>query len=106
MSKKQRPKEAWRHADEKVRKNLLMVSMLLGSLLRAAPPADQRWKPDIPKVWDEAALADWATPLAGLNRRPVRPLQLFDRRDVALSVSPSSGGALCRPSCAPARLVE
>jgi len=47
-----------------------MVSMLLGSLLRAAPPAVQRWKPDIPKVWDEAALADWATPLAGLNRRP------------------------------------
>jgi hypothetical protein len=49
---------------------LLIVSMLLGSLLRAAPPAGQRWKPDIPKVWDEAALADWATPLAGLNRRP------------------------------------
>jgi hypothetical protein len=48
---------------------LLMVSMLLGSLLAAASPA-QRWKPDIPKVWDEAALADWATPLAGLNRRP------------------------------------
>src|SRR5260370_24713024 len=41
-----------------------------GGLVRAAPPADQRWKPDIPKVWDEAALADWATPLAGLNLRP------------------------------------
>src|SRR5436190_18279720 len=49
---------------------LLMVSLLLGSLLRAAQPAAQPWKPDIPKVWDEAALADWATPLAGLNRRP------------------------------------
>src|SRR5882724_12451776 len=49
---------------------LLLVSMLLGSLLRAASPADERWKPNIPKVWDEAALADWATPLAGLNRRP------------------------------------
>ncbi len=24
----------------------------------------------IPKTWDEAALADWATPLAGLNMRP------------------------------------
>jgi mono/diheme cytochrome c family protein len=24
----------------------------------------------IPKTWDEAALADWATPLAGLNQRP------------------------------------
>jgi len=26
--------------------------------------------PKIPKVWDESALADWATPLAGLNLRP------------------------------------
>jgi hypothetical protein len=36
----------------------------------------------------------------------VRPLQLLDRRDVALSVSPRSGGGLCRPSCAPALVVE
>jgi hypothetical protein len=28
------------------------------------------WKPKIPKVWDEAALREWATPLAGLNVRP------------------------------------
>jgi len=48
----------------------LIASMLLGSLLAAARPHGQRWKPDIPNVWDEAALADWATPLAGLNRRP------------------------------------
>ena len=26
--------------------------------------------PGIPKVWDDAALADWATPVAGLNVRP------------------------------------
>ena len=25
---------------------------------------------DIPKTWDEGALADWATPVAGLNARP------------------------------------
>ena len=31
-----------------------------GSLFRA----------DIPKTWDEKALASWATPLAGLNLRP------------------------------------
>jgi hypothetical protein len=31
-----------------------------------APP----FNPFIPKVWDEAALADWATPVAGLNLRP------------------------------------
>jgi hypothetical protein len=49
---------------------LLMASMLFGCLLRAAPADGQRWHPDIPKVWDEAALAGWATPLAGLNLRP------------------------------------
>lgn len=39
---------------------------------RIAPAADQdkTWKPAIPKVWDETALADWVTPLAGLNMRP------------------------------------
>jgi hypothetical protein len=26
--------------------------------------------PDIPKAWDDAALAEWATPVAGLNVRP------------------------------------
>jgi hypothetical protein len=26
--------------------------------------------PTIPKVWDETALADWATPIAALNVRP------------------------------------
>ena len=24
------------------------------------------WTPEVPRVWDEAALADWATPVAGL----------------------------------------
>jgi hypothetical protein len=28
------------------------------------------WSPEIPKVWDERALAEWATPVAGLNARP------------------------------------
>src|SRR5260221_1779109 len=28
------------------------------------------FRPEIPKTWDEAALADWATPVAGLNLRP------------------------------------
>ena len=30
----------------------------------------QNWKPEIPRTWDEAALADWATPVAELNVRP------------------------------------
>ena len=28
------------------------------------------YRPVIPKTWDDAALADWATPLAGINVRP------------------------------------
>jgi mono/diheme cytochrome c family protein len=28
------------------------------------------YRPAIPKTWDETALADWATPIAGLNVRP------------------------------------
>ncbi len=28
------------------------------------------YRPEIPKTWDDAALADWVTPLAGLNVRP------------------------------------
>lgn len=28
------------------------------------------YRPAIPKTWDEAALAEWATPVAGLNLRP------------------------------------
>lgn len=47
-----------------------MVSSLLGCLLRANPADTPRGKPEIPPTWDEAALADWATPLAGLNVRP------------------------------------
>ena len=30
----------------------------------------QSGRPAIPKTWDEAALAEWATPVAGLNVRP------------------------------------
>jgi hypothetical protein len=49
----------------------LKLSLLLGCLLQAMLPIDhQSWKPEIPKTWDEAALADWATPIAGLNVRP------------------------------------
>src|SRR5437773_11953636 len=33
-------------------------------------PAQSGFRPPVPKTWDEAALADWATPVAGLNVRP------------------------------------
>jgi mono/diheme cytochrome c family protein len=45
---------------------LLAVAALAGAAAQGAP----EWTPEIPRVWDEAALADWATPVAGLNVRP------------------------------------
>ena len=45
---------------------LLAVATLVG--VAAQVPSD--WTPEIPRVWDESALADWATPVAGLNVRP------------------------------------
>jgi mono/diheme cytochrome c family protein len=38
----------------------------------APQPAQEtgRYRPAIPQTWDEAALEEWATPLAGLNARP------------------------------------
>lgn len=49
---------------------MLTVSAILACLLRAAPATPQRLKADIPKTWDEVALADWPTPVAGLKLRP------------------------------------
>jgi hypothetical protein len=44
--------------------------LLAWSLGAVAQPNQKPWTPNIPKVWDEEALADWATPVAGLNVRP------------------------------------
>jgi hypothetical protein len=35
-----------------------------------AQQTESSFTPTIPKTWDEAALSDWATPVAGLNMRP------------------------------------
>jgi len=50
-------------------KPLLLVALacLLGSLTLLS---QSRFPPEIPKVWDETALADWVTPITGLNVRP------------------------------------
>src|SRR5690349_8230461 len=40
--------------------------VILGSVARSQPVA---YRPEIPKTWDEAALSEWATPLAGINVR-------------------------------------
>jgi mono/diheme cytochrome c family protein len=47
---------------------ILVMSVAVGSPAWAQkePP----FRPEIPKVWDEQALATWATPVAGLNVRP------------------------------------
>jgi hypothetical protein len=45
--------------------------VLLAAVLHApALSAQSAFKPVIPRVWDDVALADWATPVAGLNVRP------------------------------------
>src|SRR5215471_17934746 len=41
---------------------MLGVPLHIGGTVSAAP--------HIPKTWDQTALADWATPVAGLNVRP------------------------------------
>ena len=46
----------------------LMTVAVLATSLQSGKPTAAASK--IPKVWDEAALADWATPVAGLNLRP------------------------------------
>jgi hypothetical protein len=42
---------------------LALLAAFSVALAAQAPPA-------IPRIWDDAALADWATPVAGLNVRP------------------------------------
>jgi hypothetical protein len=48
----------------------LVSSTLVICSLAAAADNEKIWKPEIPRVWDEVALADWMTPVAGLNVRP------------------------------------
>lgn len=49
--------------------SVLLLCILLAGATSAADDA-KRWTPQIPRVWDEAALADWATPIADLKARP------------------------------------
>jgi hypothetical protein len=49
---------------------VLLVFSVAAPRVTFADDDTKHWKPSIPKVWDEAALADWATPVAGLNVRP------------------------------------
>ena len=49
---------------------LLTALTLVGCVLGTTRSDSQRRNPDVPTTWDDAALADWATPVAGLNVRP------------------------------------
>src|SRR6185369_15645442 len=46
---------------------LLLMSVAAG---QASAQEKGAFHPEIPKVWDEQALATWVTPVAGLNVRP------------------------------------
>ena len=48
---------------------LVLIVLLLAFSLSDAW-AQTAFRPQIPQVWDEAALENWATPVAGLNLRP------------------------------------
>ena len=43
---------------------------LLFALFASAVYGQPTFRPEIPKVWDDVAMAEWATPVAGLNLRP------------------------------------
>jgi hypothetical protein len=55
-----------------IQASLRCVTVLLGTFVSAFPilGAESNPRPAIPKTWSEAELADWATPLAGINVRP------------------------------------
>src|SRR5713101_2822303 len=61
----------------------VLILVLLGWSSGAAAADTKNWTADIPKVWDEAALADWATPVAGLN---VRPTHIREREYYSLAI--------------------
>ncbi len=47
----------------------LASAILLHCAFVLAAGDAKKWAPQIPRVWDEAALSEWATPVAGLNLR-------------------------------------
>src|SRR5215475_9179951 len=55
-------------------RKIIILLALLGALAIYAATLHREESvsaaPEIPKTWDEAALAEWATPVAGLNMRP------------------------------------
>ncbi len=65
----------------------LWILLLLVCVFAGAQPPERS---KAPKVWDEKALAEWATPIAGLNVRPshIRPKEYYDLPVVSLRTYP------------------
>jgi hypothetical protein len=61
----------------------VLACAVLGSWVASGADDSKRWVPEIPKVWDEAALAEWVTPVAGLN---IRPTHISSKEYYALPV--------------------
>ena len=57
----------------------MVIALLWTAGLSKSACAQSSYHPTIPKVWDEVALRDWATPIAGLNLRPthISPEQYY-----------------------------
>ena len=55
----------------------MVIALLWTAGLSKSACAQSSYHPTIPKVWDEVALRDWATPIAGLNLRPTPPIFLL-----------------------------
>jgi hypothetical protein len=58
-----------RHIGNQMRRPLIFVPAC-AAVFALVMEAQSEFRPTIPKTWDETALAEWATPLAGLNLRP------------------------------------
>ena len=47
-----------------------ITGLLFVAGMTAGQSTTAEWKPEIPRAWSSRELADWATPVAGLNLRP------------------------------------
>jgi hypothetical protein len=62
-----------------MQKTKIAFVLLLATNVAAPLYPQSLYRPTIPKTWDETAMAEWATPVAGLNMRPthISPKQYY-----------------------------
>ncbi|MBZ5544269.1 MAG: hypothetical protein LAO07_11415 [Acidobacteriia bacterium] len=61
----------------------IFLSLLAVTPSRQRERTERSFRPNVPKTWDDAALADWATPVAGLN---VRPTHMSEKEYYSMAV--------------------